>query len=149
MRAMASQITNLTIDHSSVYSGADKRKHQSSASPTFVRGIHRWPANSRHKGQATRKMFPFDDVIKLQNVIMYHCRGRAGKMEQLITMRSTIKTGYLSPGSISDKTSYCKSIEAARLVVEIIESLSTVKFQSDRIILDINLAASRLCKILQ
>ena len=29
----------------------------------FVRGIHRWPVNSPHKGPSTRKMFPFDDVI--------------------------------------------------------------------------------------
>ena len=29
----------------------------------FVWGIHRWPANSPHKGPVTRKMFPFDDVI--------------------------------------------------------------------------------------
>ena len=28
-----------------------------------VRGIHRWPVNSPHKGPVTRKMFPFDDVI--------------------------------------------------------------------------------------
>ena len=29
----------------------------------FVLGIHRWPANSPHKGPVTQKMFPFDDVI--------------------------------------------------------------------------------------
>ena len=29
----------------------------------FVRGIHRWLLNSRHKWTAKRKMFPFDDVI--------------------------------------------------------------------------------------
>ena len=63
MSAMASQITSLTIVYSIVYSGADQRKHQSSASLVFVRGIHRWPVNSPHKGPATRKMFPFDDVI--------------------------------------------------------------------------------------
>ena len=28
-----------------------------------MRGIHRSPVNSRHKGPVTRKMFPFDDVI--------------------------------------------------------------------------------------
>ena len=44
-------------------SGEDQRKHQSSASLTFVRGIHRWPVNSPHKRPVTRKMFPFDDVI--------------------------------------------------------------------------------------
>ena len=32
-------------------SGADKIKHQNSASPAFVRGTHRWPADSPHKGQ--------------------------------------------------------------------------------------------------
>ena len=63
MGAMASQITSLTIVYSSVYSGADQRKHQSSASLAFVRGIHRWPVNSPHKWPVTRKMFPFDEVI--------------------------------------------------------------------------------------
>ena len=46
---MASQITSLTIVYSIIHSGADQRKHQSSASPAFVRGIHRWPVNSPHK----------------------------------------------------------------------------------------------------
>ena len=41
MGVMASQITSLTIVYSTVYSGADQRKHQSSASLAFVRGIHR------------------------------------------------------------------------------------------------------------
>ena len=51
------------IYRSPVYSDADQRKHQSSASLVFVRGIHRWPVNSPHKWPVTRKMFPFDDVI--------------------------------------------------------------------------------------
>ena len=50
MSMMASQITSLTIVYSTVYSGADQRKHQSSASLAFVWGIHRWPVNSPHKG---------------------------------------------------------------------------------------------------
>ena len=41
MSAMAFQITSLTIVYSIVYSGADQRAYQSSASQTFVRGIHR------------------------------------------------------------------------------------------------------------
>ena len=36
MGAMASQITSLTIVFSTVYSDADQRKHQSSASLAFV-----------------------------------------------------------------------------------------------------------------
>ena len=65
------------------------KKHQSSASLSFVWGIHRdrWiprtkgqlrgkcvgnspgPVNSPHKGPLTRKMFPFDDVI-MDNLII-------------------------------------------------------------------------------
>ena len=63
MEAIASQITSLTIVYSAVYSDADHRKHQSSASLAFVRGIRRGPVNSPHKWPVTRKMFPFDDVI--------------------------------------------------------------------------------------
>ena len=63
MSSMASQITSVSIVYSTVYSGADQRKHQSYATLAFVRVIHRWPVNSPHKGPVTRKMFPFDDVI--------------------------------------------------------------------------------------
>ena len=70
MSAMASQITSLTTVYGTVYSGADQRKHQSSASRAFVRGIHGGPVNSPHKWPVTRKMFPFDDVIMIErNVI--------------------------------------------------------------------------------
>ena len=63
MGAIAYQITSLPIVYTTVYSGADQRKHQSSASLALVRGIHRRPVNSPHKGPVTRKTFPFDDVI--------------------------------------------------------------------------------------
>ena len=63
MGAIASQITSLTIIYSAVYSSANQRKHQSSTSLAFVRGIHWWPVNSPHKWPVTRKMFAFDDVI--------------------------------------------------------------------------------------
>ena len=71
---MASQITTITtvsIVCSTVCSGADQRIHQSSASLAFVRGIHRWPVDSPHKGPVTRKMFPFDDVIMTKGVMQY------------------------------------------------------------------------------
>ena len=63
MSPTASQITSLTTVYSTVYSDTDQRKHQSSASLAFVRGIHRRPGNSPHKWPVTQKMFPFDDVI--------------------------------------------------------------------------------------
>ena len=49
LRAMASQIARLKIVYLTIYSGADQRKHQSSASQAFVMGM--------------QKMFPFCDVI--------------------------------------------------------------------------------------
>ena len=39
MGAMTSQITSFTIVYSTIYSGADQRKYQSSASLAFVRGF--------------------------------------------------------------------------------------------------------------
>ena len=63
MSVITSQITDVSIVCSTVGSGADQRKHQSSASLAFVRGIHRLPVNSPCKRPVTRKMFPFDDVI--------------------------------------------------------------------------------------
>ena len=68
MGAIASQITSLTIVFSTVYLDTDQRKHQSSASLAFVRGIHRRPVNSPHKWPVTRKMFPFDDVIMINKL---------------------------------------------------------------------------------
>ena len=53
MNTMASQITSVSIVYWIVCSGTDHRKHHSSASLAFVRGIHRSP----HKGSVTRKMF--------------------------------------------------------------------------------------------
>ena len=63
MGTMASQITSLATVYSTIYSGADQRKHQCSASLAFVRGIHRSPVNYPHKGPVTRRMIPFNDVI--------------------------------------------------------------------------------------
>ena len=73
MTTIATQITSLTIVYSTIYSGADQSKHQSSASLAFVWGIHRGPVNSPHKWPVTRKMFPFDDVIMFYvDVILIH-----------------------------------------------------------------------------
>ena len=57
MTTMASQITSLTVVYSTVYSDADQRTYQSSASLTFVWGIHqdRWIPLT--KGQLRGKCF--------------------------------------------------------------------------------------------
>ena len=59
MGTISSLITSLTIVYSTIYSDADQRKHESSASLAFVWG----PVNSPHKWPVTRIMFPFDDII--------------------------------------------------------------------------------------
>ena len=51
MGAIGSQITSLMVVYSTVYSDADQRKHQSSASLAFVWGIHRDRWIPRTKGQ--------------------------------------------------------------------------------------------------
>ena len=84
MSLMASQITRHTIVYSTVYSDADQREHQSSAWLAFVWGIHRGPVNSPHKWPVTRKMYPFDDVI-MHNKLM---------MRTLIGMDITITSGW-------------------------------------------------------
>ena len=77
MSAMASQITSLTIVYSIVYSSTDQRNHQNSASLALVRGIHRWPVNSPHKGSVTRKMFPFVVIMRntiVRPILKIHCK---------------------------------------------------------------------------
>ena len=57
MTAMPSQITGVWIVYPAVCSGRDQRKHQSSISLAFVRGIHRWMVDSPHKRPVMWKMF--------------------------------------------------------------------------------------------
>ena len=91
MGSMVSQITSLAIVYSAVYSGADQRKHQSSASLVFVRGFHRGPVNYPHKWPVTRKMLPFDDVIM---DLLEYCRRERNMLD---TIRALIgMVGYLS-----------------------------------------------------
>ena len=95
MGAMASQITSLALIYSTVYSDADQRKHQSSASLAFVPGIHRGPVNSPHKWPVTRKMFPFHDVI-IYLQVQRTCYFQALPSFQMFT----------GPTSMIDKTIY-------------------------------------------
>ena len=82
MSAKAFQITGGVIVYSTVCSGSDQRKHQSSPLLAFVRGIHR-RVNSPRKGPVQRKMFLFDDVIMsifiwAVSVTMWTCSGKDG-----------------------------------------------------------------------
>ena len=64
--------------HDCLLNHAEQRKQQSSASPAFMRGIHRWTVKSLHKGPVTRKMFPFDDVIIWMAKLLVMLAGNTG-----------------------------------------------------------------------
>ena len=69
MGAIASQITSLMSVYSTVYSDADQRRHQSSVSLAFVRGIHRDRWIPRTNGQLCGKCFHLmTSSCPLQNV---------------------------------------------------------------------------------
>ena len=69
--------------------GADQRKHQSSVSLAFVRGIHWWPVNSPHKWPVTQKMFPFDDVIMACQLREFCCPSVAPESHLYATILGT------------------------------------------------------------
>ena len=79
---------------STVYSDADQRKHQSSASLAFVRGIHRGPVNSPHKWPVTRKMFPFDDVImkpmSIRNLLLGSTTGFFSRSDRVSSLHDGV-----------------------------------------------------------
>ena len=141
MGTMASQITSLPIAYSTAYSGADQRKHQSSALLAFVRGIHRWSVDSSHKGPVTWKKFPFDDAI----IILYNSDLSTLCLEVIraasvhLVVRHLIRSRKVSEPRDLVLTWYCGA-EVSR-----IHSIA-VKFQSDFINLDPFLVALRLRK---
>ena len=80
MTTMASQITSLTDVYSTVYSDADQRKHQSSASLAFVWGIHQDWWIPRTKCQLRGKCFHLmtSSCVEWVN-LLYSCRLNFGE----------------------------------------------------------------------
>ena len=110
---MASQITSLAIVYMylTVYLDADQGKPQSSAPLAFVRGIHRWPVNSPHKGPVTRKMFPFDDVIMKK---CFAARSRWGKRGSDARQH---EEWYISTTILSKVLTLCYPVQLETLTV--------------------------------
>ena len=107
MSAIASQITSLTIVYSTVYSGADQRKHQSSLSLAFVRGIHQWPVNSPHKEPVTRNFFPLDDVI-MKHVANEEGRQCATELELIWANNDDKEDIHVSPSYEDRNDDQCR-----------------------------------------
>ena len=87
MSGMTSQIISVSIVYSIVCSGADQRKHQSSAALAFVRGIHRWPLHSRTKGQWRGKCYHL--MTSSWNTV-------TGNMSDFICCRVSFCFGYMN-----------------------------------------------------
>ena len=62
MRAMASQITGVSIVCSTVCSSADQNKFEPPRHWPLRRGNHQRPMDSPNKGPVTQKMLPFADI---------------------------------------------------------------------------------------
>ena len=84
---LASQITSLTIVFSTIYLDTNQRKHQNSESLAFVQGIHRRPVNSPHKWPVMRKMFPYDDIIMVEAILLANSPLRRPVMWEDAVMR--------------------------------------------------------------
>ena len=111
MDAMAPQITGILIVYTTVWSGEDKKKHQSFASLAWVTGIHRWPVNSPQNGPVTRKKFSFDDVIVIRIMRMYILRSKCRNgivSEKYVNCNSKLSTLHHWPqnmeGAIYNET---------------------------------------------
>ena len=87
MGVMGSQITSLTIVYSTVYSGADQRKHQSSASLAFMQGNHRWQNTDIHVSLP---------VKKLLGIWVHGLHELTGADNIFITIRNTTRP-YIHP----------------------------------------------------
>ena len=114
MTTMASQITSLTVVYATVYSDADQRKHQSSASLAFVWGIHRDRWISRTKGKLRGKCFHLMTSSWYITLIL-----------------------ILGLYSLSERTSYRKipwSLKAARFGVRLFQSLWNLIGTSARVL---------------
>ena len=77
MSVMVSQIPGISIVYSTICSGIDQRKHQSSMSLVMV--------ISPHKGPVTQKMFPFDDIIMFTQIFAWHLLGAEPLTEPIVT----------------------------------------------------------------
>ena len=91
-KAQAEEITQPIIQ------GADRRKHQSSASLAFVSGIHRWPVNSPYKGPVTQKKLPFDDVIMVQLITVQLASWQTSLVHVFVVQVCEHRVGHVVTG---------------------------------------------------
>ena len=134
MNAMTYLIPAVSIDYSTVCSGADRRKHQIPASLAFVRGIHRWPVNYPHKGPVSRKKLPFDYVIMTGGMaVRYATTNRAQLMN--CTHAASISVPHI-----------CSSVKYIRQVYRQCPNYGTILHRTNNEQIQTNTYTAYLCK---
>ena len=99
MTTIASQITSLAVVYSTVYSEADQRKHQRSASVAFVWGIHRDRWIPHTKGQLREKCFHLMTsswISEPWNSCMGHSLLTRDELNHMWTKRFDMRTRCIS-----------------------------------------------------
>ena len=86
MSAIASQITGASAVYSIFCPSADQRKHQNSASLSFVSGIHPWPVSSPRNGPVTRKPSKLAFTQSLCVLFVLEILGSSTKLTFVLTL---------------------------------------------------------------
>ena len=99
--------------------------------PRHVRGIHRWPVYSPHKGPVTWKMFPFDDVIMILQICHYRhvIRETTTSLNHLGTRHVMLLSDYMGK--------YCACILFTNMLQRTVQmnvSLSQLETESSPVI---------------
>ena len=111
---MVSQITSISIVYSTVCLGADQRKHQSSASLAFVRGIHQWSVNLPAQRAAENvSIWEHNCVTKMGNTfiigILYVSNERSW-FGQFLQIRSSCFLSFFLP--LSFQIAHCNHLNS-------------------------------------
>ena len=91
MGAMASQITSVTIVYSTIYSGADQRKYQSSAALAFVPGTGEFSVHMASNAENVSIWWRHHDVLQR---VQTHCWHHYFKRVHIIFMKNSLDKYY-------------------------------------------------------
>ena len=86
--------------HDRLFRRRSKKTSKIRVTGLCVRGIHRWPVNSPHKGPVTRKLFLFDDVI------MWHIKVSGSNIFMAWQLQANHKPWYMFLTTMHDMVSW-------------------------------------------
>ena len=92
---MASQITGVSIAYSTVGSGADQRKHQSSASLAFVRGIPAQRASNAENVSIWWRHHMMEKIFHFLNINLLFLLTKTSKATTMIKLRAGLNNLHI------------------------------------------------------